>query len=65
MYVLTESQLHDKYVTKVAWIDEQIFQELFSVTQAISGPASTKMLYCINLLHDGFLAAVLGFLMWR
>jgi len=41
------------------------FQELFSVSQAISGPASTKMLYCINLIHDGFPSALLGFLMWR
>lgn len=59
------AQLYDKYVTKAAWVDEQLYQELFSVTQAISGPASTKMLYCINLLHDGFLASLLGFLMWR
>jgi hypothetical protein len=41
------------------------YQEIFSISQALSGPASTKMLYCINLLHDGFLAAVLGFLFWR
>jgi chromate transport protein ChrA len=40
------------------------YQELFSVCQAFSGPGSTKMLYCINLIHDGFLAAVLGFLIW-
>lgn len=40
------------------------YQELFSVTQACSGPASTKMLYCINLIHDGFLAACFGFLLW-
>jgi hypothetical protein len=41
------------------------YQELFSVCQAFSGPGSTKMLYCINLIHDGFLPAVLGFLIWR
>jgi hypothetical protein len=23
------------------------------------------MHYCINLLHDGFIPAVLGFLIWR
>jgi chromate transport protein ChrA len=34
------------------------------VCQAFSGPGSTKMLYCINLMHDGFLPAVLGFLFW-
>ena len=41
------------------------YQELFSVAQALSGPGSTKMHYCINLIHDGFASAVLGFLMWR
>ncbi|KAH6847108.1 chromate transporter-domain-containing protein [Chaetomium sp. MPI-CAGE-AT-0009] len=55
---------HDKFVTKLQWIDEQVYQELFSVCQAFSGPGSTKMLYCINLMHDGFLPAVLGFLFW-
>ncbi|KAI0405099.1 chromate transporter-domain-containing protein [Xylaria palmicola] len=55
---------HDKYVTKLGWIDEEIYQELFSLSQALSGPASTKMLYCINLISEGFLPAVLGFLLW-
>ncbi|KAL2755005.1 hypothetical protein ACRALDRAFT_2107935 [Sodiomyces alcalophilus JCM 7366] len=55
---------HDKYVKKLQWIDEQMYQELFSVCQALSGPGSTKMHYCINLLHDGFIPAVLGFLLW-
>ncbi|OKP14837.1 hypothetical protein PENSUB_5901 [Penicillium subrubescens] len=38
--------------------------ELFSISQALSGPASTKMLYCVNLIHDGLLGAVLGFITW-
>jgi chromate transport protein ChrA len=41
------------------------YQELFSVCQAFSGPGSTKMHYCINLIHDGFLPAALGFFIWR
>lgn len=41
------------------------YQELFSVCQALSGPASTKMHYCINLIHNGFLSALLGFFIWR
>nr|CEG03920.1 unnamed protein product [Fusarium acuminatum CS5907] len=56
---------HDKFVAKLSWIDEQMYQELFSVCQAFSGPGSTKMHYCINLLHDGFLPALFGFLLWR
>ncbi|KAK3987750.1 chromate transporter-domain-containing protein [Cladorrhinum sp. PSN332] len=55
---------HDKFVTKLGWIDEQMYQELFSVCQAFSGPGSTKMHYCINLIHGGFVPAVLGFLIW-
>ncbi|KAK0730358.1 chromate transporter-domain-containing protein [Lasiosphaeris hirsuta] len=54
----------EKFVDKLQWIDEQVYQELFSVCQAFSGPGSTKMLYCINLIHDGFLPAALGFLIW-
>lgn len=48
-----------------AKIDCEQYQELFSVAQALSGPGSTKMLYCINLIHGGFLQAVLAFLIWR
>ena len=60
-----QNQLNEKFVQKTRWIDEQVFQELFSVSQALCGPASTKMLYCINLIHNGFLAAVLSVLLWR
>ncbi len=52
-------------MTEAAWLDEQAYQELFSITQAISGPASTEMLYYIHLLHGGFLSSLLAFLMWR
>lgn len=41
------------------------YQELFAVCQALSGPGSTKMYYCINLIHDGFLPACVAFLIWR
>ncbi|KAL7822267.1 chromate transporter domain-containing protein [Trichoderma gracile] len=55
---------HDKFVNKLKWVDDQLYQELFGVAQALCGPASTKMLYCINLIHDGFFGAVIGFLIW-
>ncbi|KAH7201456.1 chromate transporter-domain-containing protein [Fusarium oxysporum] len=55
---------HDKFVSKLNWIDEQLYQELFSISQALSGPASTKMLYCINLIHNGLLGAILAFFIW-
>ncbi|KAK0727543.1 hypothetical protein B0T26DRAFT_694901 [Lasiosphaeria miniovina] len=56
---------NEKFVQKTKWIDEQVFQELFSISQSLSGPASTKMLYCINLIQDGPISAVLSFLIWR
>ncbi|PGH09334.1 hypothetical protein GX51_00777 [Blastomyces parvus] len=49
---------------KTPWIDEQTYQELFAVCQALPGPGSTKMLFCIALIHAGFLPALLVFLMW-
>ncbi|KAK4150841.1 chromate transporter-domain-containing protein [Chaetomidium leptoderma] len=55
---------NEKFVKKTEWIDEQVFQELFSISQSLSGPASTKMLYCINLIRDGFMSALLSFLLW-
>ncbi|KAH8205131.1 hypothetical protein TruAng_000696 [Truncatella angustata] len=55
---------HDKFVQKLEWIDEQMYQELFSICQALSGPASTKMLYCINLIHNGLCGALVAFLVW-
>ncbi|OAP62900.1 hypothetical protein AYL99_02127 [Fonsecaea erecta] len=56
--------LHKRFVEKYQWLDEPMFQELFAVTQALSGPASTKMLYCINLNRNGFLSALSAFLLW-
>ncbi|KAI1418618.1 chromate transporter-domain-containing protein [Hypoxylon sp. FL1857] len=55
---------HAKFVDKLEWIDEQLYNELFSVSQALPGPASTKMLYCINMLRNGLVAAISTFLLW-
>ncbi|KAN0092479.1 Chromate transporter domain containing protein [Hyaloscypha variabilis] len=55
---------HDKYVNKLGWVDEQMYQELFAVCQAFSGPGSTKMYYCLNLIHFGFIPAVVALLIW-
>ncbi|KAJ1324407.1 chromate transporter [Microdochium nivale] len=55
---------HEKFVNRLEWIDEQVYQELFSLAQALCGPASTKLLYCINLYCEGTLPAILGFFLW-
>jgi chromate transport protein ChrA len=46
------------------WLDEQTFQELFAVSQSLPGPASTKMLFSIALLHAGWVAALFVFALW-
>lgn len=40
------------------------YQELFAICQALPGPASTKMLFCIAMIHAGLAAAVFAFLLW-
>ncbi|EXJ64298.1 hypothetical protein A1O7_00634 [Cladophialophora yegresii CBS 114405] len=59
--------LHKRFVDGhggVPWIDEQTYQELFAICQALPGPGSTKMLFCMALIHAGFIAAVFVFLIW-
>ncbi|KAF1841795.1 uncharacterized protein K460DRAFT_379797 [Cucurbitaria berberidis CBS 394.84] len=46
------------------WIDEQTYQELFAICQALPGPASTKMVFCIAMIHAGIVSAVFAFLLW-
>lgn len=55
---------HAKFVEKLQWIDEQTYQELFAICQALPGPASTKMLYSINTIRSGFGAGMLALLLW-
>lgn len=40
------------------------YQELFAICQALPGPGSTKMLFCVILIHAGFIPAILVFLTW-
>ncbi|GES66849.1 putative chromate ion transporter [Aspergillus terreus] len=44
------------------WVDEQT--ELFAICQALPGPGSTKMLFCLTLYHAGFIPALVVFLLW-
>ncbi|KAK1759118.1 chromate transporter-domain-containing protein [Echria macrotheca] len=57
-------QYYDKFLVEKQWIDDELFKELFSISQALSGPASTKLLYCINLVHNGTLAAIITFFLF-
>lgn len=49
---------HDRFIY------EQ-YQELFALCQALPGPGSTKMIYCINVIHGGFTIGLLSFFVWR
>ncbi|EMC98099.1 hypothetical protein BAUCODRAFT_129851 [Baudoinia panamericana UAMH 10762] len=53
-----------KFVDDIGWIDMQVYQELFGICQATPGPASTKMLFCINAIHFNILAGLFAFLIW-
>uniref|UniRef100_A0A093V9L2 Putative transporter YwrB n=1 Tax=Talaromyces marneffei PM1 TaxID=1077442 RepID=A0A093V9L2_TALMA len=60
--------LHERFVegkTGEKWVDEQTYQELFAICQALPGPGSTKMVFCLALLHAGFIPAIVTFLIWR
>ncbi|KAF3045549.1 hypothetical protein E8E12_009701 [Didymella heteroderae] len=46
------------------WIDEQTYQEIFAICQALPGPGSTKMLFTIAMIHAGVVSAVFAFLLW-
>ncbi|TDL22897.1 chromate ion transporter [Rickenella mellea] len=55
---------HKRFVEKYKWIDEQTYQELFAVCQALPGPGSTKMGFCISLTYAGFIPACVSFALW-
>ena len=41
------------------------YQQIFAISQALPGSASTKMLFCINTIHSGFLSGFFAFaLFW-
>ncbi|KAJ5541196.1 chromate transporter-domain-containing protein [Penicillium frequentans] len=60
--------LHRRFVEgkegREQWVDEQTYQELFAICQGLPGPGSTKMLFCLTLLHAGVIPALMAFLIW-
>ncbi|QRV92043.1 chromate ion transporter [Ceratobasidium sp. AG-Ba] len=58
---------HHRFVEgngKQPWVDEQTYQELFSIRQALPGPGSTKMMFCLAFLRAGFIPSVVVFFIW-
>ncbi|PVF95992.1 hypothetical protein CPB86DRAFT_787407 [Serendipita vermifera] len=56
--------LYKRFVQDRHWVDEKTYQELFAVSQALPGPASTKLAFGICLHHLGFLPALLALTFW-
>ncbi|KAG8732670.1 hypothetical protein FRC11_011654 [Ceratobasidium sp. 423] len=59
--------LHKRFVEgngKPPLVSEQTYLELFSISQALPGPASTKIVVCIAFLRAGLTVAFCVFLMW-
>ncbi|KAI9894286.1 MAG: hypothetical protein M1814_004140 [Vezdaea aestivalis] len=71
--------LHQRFVDgkggKQKWVDEETvryisstrefsYQELFAICQGLPGPGSTKMIFCLTLLHAGFIPALFVLLIW-
>ena len=57
--------LHDKFVVRNRWLSEKMFAELFAISSALPGPASTQLAYTVALIRDGVLPAILAFILWR
>ena len=46
------------------WVDEQTYQELFGLCQGLPGPGSTKLGFCLAMIHAGIVPAMLYFVLW-
>lgn len=56
---------HYLFVEKLKWITDSTFTEIFSITQALPGPASTQTAFTIALLRNGLWSSVASFLCWN
>ncbi len=56
--------LHDKFVVRQHWLPDEAFGELFGLSQALPGPASTQLAFAIAQLRDGVIAAIWGWVLW-
>ncbi|KAI5262340.1 chromate ion transporter-like protein [Aureobasidium subglaciale] len=60
--------LHQRFVESqggyAAWVNDQTYHEVFAVSQALPGPASTKMLFNLVMYHAGLVCAIFAFFLW-
>lgn len=57
--------LHDHFVKKLKWLDNDKFVELLAVCQGLPGPSSTQMVTAIAAVHAGVFAGILAFFIWN
>ncbi|KAJ3083698.1 hypothetical protein HK102_000947 [Quaeritorhiza haematococci] len=56
--------LHNLFVDKLEWVSAGMFAELFAISSALPGPASTKVAYSIALIRAGVVPAIYSFFLW-
>jgi chromate transport protein ChrA len=59
------AMFHDNFVTRRKWLTDSTFTELFAISQALPGPASTQLAFAIAYLYGGTLAAIQSHIIWR
>ncbi|KAJ3187555.1 hypothetical protein HK101_009378, partial [Irineochytrium annulatum] len=52
------------FVVKRKWLTERMFAEIFSISNALPGPASTQMAFTLALIRGGVVPGICAFLLW-
>eukprot|EP00486_Rosalina_sp_Unknown_P004266 CAMPEP_0201570524 /NCGR_PEP_ID=MMETSP0190_2-20130828/12826_1 /ASSEMBLY_ACC=CAM_ASM_000263 /TAXON_ID=37353 /ORGANISM="Rosalina sp." /LENGTH=188 /DNA_ID=CAMNT_0047994147 /DNA_START=20 /DNA_END=583 /DNA_ORIENTATION=+ len=57
--------LHERFVERKKWLDDERFLELLAVGQGLPGPTSTQMVISCGAYRGGILGGLLSFLFWN
>ncbi|KAJ1554202.1 hypothetical protein HK405_005731 [Cladochytrium tenue] len=58
------AMLLDLFVVRRKWLTDQMFAELFAISNSLPGPASTQLAFTVALIRGGVAPGVLAFLIW-
>ncbi|TPX34897.1 hypothetical protein SmJEL517_g02563 [Synchytrium microbalum] len=56
--------IYGLFVKNQGWLSEEMFAELFSIAQALPGPASTQLTFAIALIREGVIPGIWSFFVW-
>ncbi|KAJ3069768.1 hypothetical protein HDU98_007182 [Podochytrium sp. JEL0797] len=56
--------LFDLFVVKNRWLSEEMFAELFAISNALPGPGSTQLAFTVALIRGGVFPGILAFMAW-